>query len=194
MTLEIHPATADRYPDVCTMLAPKKPDAPACWCLSYRLSGSDPMLATGGGRAETMRRLTERTIAPGILAYREGEPVGWCSVGPRGDFHRLSRSRVLPRIDALPVWSVICFVVRAGYRGQGVASEMLRGAAAFAREHGADVLEGYPADTKGHRISGAFAYTGTRLMFERVGFVKVADTASRTGGVPRVVMRLDLGA
>ncbi len=33
------------------------------------------------------------------------------------------------------------------------------------------------------------AYVGTRAIFERAGFVKVADTQSVSGGFPRVLMR-----
>jgi hypothetical protein len=36
------------------------------------------------------------------------------------------------------------------------------------------------------------AYVGTRKLFERAGFVKVADTESVINGFPRVLMRLDL--
>ena len=34
------------------------------------------------------------------------------------------------------------------------------------------------------------AFVGTRGLFERAGFTKVADTESVTAGFPRVVMRL----
>jgi GNAT superfamily N-acetyltransferase len=98
-------------------------------------------------------------------------------------------SRVIPVVDDQPVWSVACFVVRPGHRGQGVASALLTGAVDFARAEGATILEGYPANNAGARLSSAFAYTGTRTQFEKAGFAKVADTTSRTGGVLRVVMR-----
>jgi N-acetylglutamate synthase-like GNAT family acetyltransferase len=72
---------------------------------------------------------------------------------------------------------------------------LLRGAVDFARAEGAAILEGYPADNAGARLSSAFAYTGTRTLFEKAGFTKVSDTTSKTGGLPRVVMRraLDCG-
>jgi hypothetical protein len=47
---------------------------------------------------------------------------------------------------------------------------MLDAAIAYAREHGATLLEAYPTDTHGKRIPAAYAYTGTVGMFERAGF------------------------
>jgi GNAT superfamily N-acetyltransferase len=64
---------------------------------------------------------------------------------------RLSRSRTIPAVDDLPVWSVTCFVVRLGYRRRGVARALLAGAVSYAREHSAPALEGYPIDPAGAR-------------------------------------------
>ena len=192
MPLEVRPATAERFGDLEAVLGPKDPEAPACWCLSYRVSSGDQQLRDGTSRRAVMRELCSAPVPPGVLAYLGGQVVGWCSVSPRSSYHRLVHSRVIPTVDDQPVWSVVCFVVRPGFRRQGVAVGLLEGAVAFARDEGAGILEGYPADNAGKRLSGAFAYTGTRSLFERVGFAVVANTTSRTGGVPRVVMRRDI--
>lgn len=192
MPLDVRPATQERFGDLATVLGPKDPDAKACWCLSYRLSGGDQRLKNGTSRKEVMRELCAAPVPPGVLGYLEDEVVGWCSVNPRSNYHRLVHSRVIPAVDDRPVWSVTCFVVRTGFRRQGVAVELLEGAVTFAREQWATILEGYPADNADKRLSGAFAYTGTRSLFERVGFAVVANTSSTTGGVPRVVMRRDI--
>jgi GNAT superfamily N-acetyltransferase len=86
----------------------------------------------------------------------------------------------------------VCFVVRPGYRRRGVARALLEGAIEYARSRGAVAIEGYPADTAGARISSAFAYVGTTSMFEGAGFHRVVETAARTGGKPRWVMRKQL--
>ena len=44
-------------------------------------------------------------------------------------------------------------------------------------------------DTGGDRISAAFAYVGSTTMFERAGFKRVVETAARSGGKSRWVMR-----
>jgi GNAT superfamily N-acetyltransferase len=59
---------------------------------------------------------------------------------------RLERSRTIPRIDDLPVWSIVCFDVRPGYRRRGIATALLSGAIDYARAHGAIGVEAYPTD------------------------------------------------
>lgn len=127
-----------------------------------------------------------------MLAYLDGVPVGWCAFGPRTEMERLQRSRTIPKVDELPVWSVVCFVVRTGFRRRGVARALLDGAISYARTCGAVALEGYPVDTAGARISGSFAYVGTTSMFEAAGFTRVQETAGRSAGLPRWLMRLPL--
>lgn len=188
----VHPATVDRFDDVATLLAPRRSDAPACWCLTYRLTSSENSALTAQQRPELLRRLCARDPAPGVVAYLNGEPVGWCAVGPRAEMERLERSRTIPRVDDRPVWSVICFVVRTGYRRRGIAHALLAGAVGHARASGAVVIEGYPVDTGGSRISGTLAYVGTTNLFAGAGFDRVLETAARSAGLRRWVMRREL--
>ncbi len=95
-------------------------------------------------------------------------------------------------MDERPVWSVVCFVVRPGYRRRGVSRALLDGAIAYARSCEAVALEAYPVDTAGGRISGTFAYVGTTKMFEEAGFTRILKTAARSAGLPRWLMRLEL--
>jgi len=118
--------------------------------------------------------------------------VGWCNVGPRAAMARLVRSRSIRPVDDLPVWSVVCFVVRAGYRRQGIAEELLHGAVGYAGEHGAPAIEGYPIDPRGNRVNTSDAYVGTTGMFERAGFRRVTRTDATSARLPRWLMRLDL--
>ena len=90
------------------------------------------------------------------------------------------------------MWSVWCFKVRGGHRGTGVATALLEGAVAYARDRGAPVVEGYPVDNQGRKVDLTMGYVGTRSMFEKAGFTKAADTDSVSAGMPRVLMRLDL--
>ena len=199
--VEIRAATADRWDDLRIILGPKDLDTPSCWCLSMRVSQADPRFngARKGDRAELARRriavskeLCAGAIPPGVLAYVDGVVAGWCSVSPRDAYDRLAKSRVIPHVDDAPVWSVVCFVVRPGYRRLGLAGALLDGAVEFARSHGATLVEGYPADVDGERIDVASAYIGTRTLFERHGFTWASDTAAVGGGKPRVIMRRTL--
>lgn len=190
--VEVHPATADRFGDVAVVLAPRDPDAPACWCLSYRLPNKEFSALTGPERPRRLRRFAEEGPAPGVIAYVDGQPAGWCSVAPRAGHHRLVHSRTIPTLDGEPVWSVVCIVVRSPFRGQGLSRRLLDGAVEHARLHGAPALEAYPIDPMGGRVNSAFAYVGTTGLFESAGFSRVVATASRSAGMTRWLMRLPL--
>lgn len=174
------------------MLGPKNPQSSVCWCLSWRLSSAENRQLTGPDRADFVRALCARDIAPGVLAYTDNEVVGWAGIAPRSELYPIEHSRKIPHVDDLPVWSLWCMRVRPGHRRQGVTSALIAGALDYARASGAPMVEGYPVDNAGERVDQTMAFVGTRAMFERAGFVKVADTDSVSGGIPRIVMRLDL--
>lgn len=188
----MHPATADRFDDVAAILAPSDPEAPTCWCLSYRLPNQEQRELGARDRPARLRRYAEEGTPPGVVAYVDGTPAGWCSVSPRASHHRLTHSRTIPTVDETPVWSIVCLVVKPGFRRQGLSRHLLDGAIAYARDRGAPALESYPIDSEGGRVSSSFAYVGTTALFESAGFERVVETDSRSGRVRRWLMRLPL--
>src|SRR6187455_1672366 len=97
-----------------------------CWCMHPRLTAADDRALPGPGTPKARRRaamtaLARRRRAPGLLAYRDGEPVGWVAIAPRPELVRIERSRAMPRVDDVPVWVIPCITVRPEARGQGVA-------------------------------------------------------------------------
>jgi GNAT superfamily N-acetyltransferase len=190
MTIEVRPAT--RFADVATMLGPKKkPDASVCWCLSHRVDSRTNKSLAGRERGDYVRRLCRRKVAPGVLAYDGGEVAGWAGIAPRAELP-VSRSTKIQAVDDLPVWSIFCVRVRPGFRGRDVSLDLVRGAVELARSHGAPAVEAIPVDNGGRKVDLTMAFVGTRGLFERAGFTKVADTQSVSDGFPRVVMRLPL--
>lgn len=139
-----------------------------------------------------MRQLTAEPIAPGMLAYVDGEPAGWVNFGPRASIGRLQRSRTILPVDDVPVWSVLCFVTRPGFRRKGLTRELLRGASGYAAEHGAPAIEGYPVDTAGDRLSGTLLFVGVASTFAAEGFEVLGTTGATSAGRPRLVMRKQL--
>lgn len=188
MAIEVRPATV--FDDVATMLGPKRPDANVCWCLSYRIPSKENTSLVGPDRGARVAALMEDGPI-GVLAYDGDEVVGWAAVAPRADT-TFSRNRKIPHVDDLDVWAVWCIRVRPGHRGKGISHSLLRGAIEYARSSGAPAIEGYPVDNQGSRVDLTMAYVGTRSLFEKAGFRKVADTSSVLTGFPRVVMRLQL--
>lgn len=191
MSIDVRPATADRFDDVATVLGPRNPQSSVCWCLSHRLDSRTNRELVGPARGDYVRSLCEGEVAPGVLAYDGGTVVGWAAVAPKAELP-FSRSRKIPHVDDELVWSLWCIRVRPGHRGKGIAVPLIRGAVDYARSGGAPAVEGYPVDNEGRGVDLTMAYVGTRAMFERAGFSKVADTAAVSGGVPRVLMRRDL--
>jgi len=162
-----------------------------CWCLSHRLDSKTNRELVGPARGEYVRKLRSRKVAPGVLAYEQDEVVGWAAVAPRSELP-FARSRKIPHVDHLPVWSVWCIRVRPGHRGRGISRALLDGAVAYVRSQHAPAIEGYPVDNESQKVDLTMAYVGTRKLFERAGFIKAADTDAVSGGFPRVVMRQDL--
>ncbi|WJY00292.1 GNAT family N-acetyltransferase [Curtobacterium sp. 458] len=194
MAVEVRPATS--FEDVRTMVGPKRPDANVCWCLSYRLPGSENRALAGPARGDRVRRLVGEDPPPGVLAYDGDDVVGWAGVHPRTDTS-FATNRRIPHLDDphdTSVWSVWCLRVRPGHRRQGIAHVLLAGAVDFARDHGARVLEGYPVDNGGERVDLTMAYVGTRSLFEAAGFTVAAETTSVLAGFPRVLVRHPLTA
>ncbi|MBD0339105.1 MAG: GNAT family N-acetyltransferase [Thermoleophilia bacterium] len=144
-------------------------------------------------RHAALKAQLAETPAPGLLAYVEADAAGWVGFGPRDRIGRLVRSRTIPKVDDVPVWSIYCFTVRVGYRRQGLGRALLEGVIGYAREQGAPALEAYPVDTGGRRIHGTAAYVGTAGMFERAGFRRLVETDARSDHLPRWLMRLELG-
>jgi GNAT superfamily N-acetyltransferase len=190
LEVTVEPARPDRWDDVASILGMANPRG--CFCLYYRQSSGDYSRTPGPERVRLMRGLVAEEPPPGMLAYAGGEVVGWCGFGPRSSMERLVRSRTIPSVDDKPVWSIVCFVVRVGFRRQGVARALLAGVIDYAREHGAAGLEAYPIEPEGRRVNTTDAYVGTLSMFERAGFRKVLLTESTSARLPRWLVRLGL--
>lgn len=169
--------TSDRWEDFERLMGPRG-GADDCWCMLWRLKAKEWREGKTGGNRTAMRAIVAEQ-PPGLLAYADDLPVGWCSVAPRSAFPRLDNSRILKPVDDAPVWSVTCFFIAKGWRGKGVATMLLEAACAFARERGASVLEGYPIDPLGARYANAFAWTGMMRSFEEVGFEEVARRSDK---------------
>lgn len=187
--IDVVPATPDRWDDVVTILGGNGDRG--CWCQAPRGIAVGYGKGEPGARREALRAQLEDEPPAGMLAYVDGEVAGWCGFGPRPRLPRLERSKTIPRIDDLPVWSILCFNVRVGYRRRGVAAALLDGVVEYARRSGAPGLEAYPIDPEGGRVDVSFGYVGVTPMFEKAGFRRVVETAAHSDRRPRILMRLE---
>lgn len=157
-----------------------------CACMHFQRPCSLPVSERLPSRAERgvrnrkqKRELLEKGCAHGILVYAEGEPVGWCAYGPREELPRIDNSRkyqeFATEIRTQKLWRIPCFVVHKKYRRKGVATAALRAALEAIRKKGGGVVEGYPISRWLSRAFGNESTAGTKSMFEKAGFRKVAD-------------------
>lgn len=172
LKLQIHALTPARWPDF-EKLFGKNGACAGCWCMWWRLPHAQWLAQKGEANRKAMRTLVKRGAVPGLLAYADSQPVGWCAVAPRADYPRFNTSRVLKPVDEQPVWSVTCFFVARAYRRRGITAQLLEAAAKFVRKQGARILEGYPVEPKRDQPD-AFVYTGLASAFRKAGFKEVA--------------------
>ena len=180
--IEVRRATAASWQDVAglfTRPGPRGgiPVANQCWCRYWHTRGNAYWEGAGDDNRAALERQLRAGTAAALLAYRDGEPVGWCRLGPRPSFERLAHARTLAPVDDLPVWSVVCFYVAPAAKRQGVASALLEAAVELARAEGAPALEAY-AVRPGH--PNIDAYTGYLPMFLAAGFAPVREGGRRT--------------
>jgi len=197
VTIVLRPLTAETW-DALAELFREGGDPRWCWCQYWRMRSKDFGAAKVPQLRERLRGQAAgapRADPPGLVAFDGDRAVGWVSLGPRDAYERIVRSRVIPKIDDRPVWSIVCFAVSSTARGQGVGRALLDAAIDFARARGVRTLEAYPVAVVdgGEPIHPESAFTGTLAMFERVGFEVVAERASDPSSAhTRVVVRRDI--
>ena len=191
MAFAVEPLTPARFDDFADVINPNRRTT-HCWCLSHRLPAREIEELGQGSRETAMRTLSARRSRPGVVGYADGTPVGWVHISPRTEIPRLVRSALITPVDDVPVWSIICVVIRGGHRKQGHTTPLLEGAVAYAGRRGAPAVEAYPVDARGGRVDTTMAFIGTRAMFERVGFEVIGETTAMANGRPRLVMRRTL--
>ena len=135
-------------------------DPSRCYCQRYKMQPGESWASVGAEelafrlRTQTDCGHPESGTTSGLVAYLDGEPVGWCAVEPRTAYPRLLLKTRVPwdgraedKTDE-SVWAVTCFVTRTGFRRRGVSRALARAAVDFARDRGARALEGYPMITE----------------------------------------------
>jgi GNAT superfamily N-acetyltransferase len=151
-----------------------------CWCMHWRLTHAQFEIQKGEQNRKLMKQIVDRGETPGILAYLDQKPIGWCAVAPREKYVRLERSRLLKPIDDQPVWSIVCLLVHKEFRRSGVSIALLRAAADHVRKNGGRIVEGYPVEPRTRNMPDVFAWTGIASAYRRSGFIdKIRRSATR---------------
>ncbi len=191
MTFTIQAVTSDVLDDVERLFATDTV-ADACWCMWFIIPVKEFHAVGHEGNQAAFCALATRSDQPlGLLAYRDGEPVGWCAVGPRARYVRALKTptyRGAAGDQDDDIWLVPCFFIRKDARRAGVSRVLLEAAVKLAQEHGATAIEGFPFSGPKRRSSGE-TQVGFEALFAACGFEVI-----RTPSPGRVVMRRALKA
>jgi GNAT superfamily N-acetyltransferase len=194
--VSVIPANEASWEDLQTVFG--RGGAAKCQCQRIKLGDHDWFRMPVEERAHRLRDETdcghpEAARTSGMLAYMDGEPVGWVAVEPRAGYRRLRGSSVpwtgrAENPDDPDVWAIVCFAIRPGYRAQGLTRPLAKAAVRYAQAHGAKAVEGYPMVPKpGQNVSWGEMNVGSRNTFLAAGLREVSHPTTR-----RVVMRIDL--
>jgi len=171
-------------------------EAARCQCQRYKLRPKESFASVPTeDRADRLRRQADcghpgSGTTSGLVAYLDGEPVGWCSVEPRTTYTGLLRNSRVPWVGRAEdktddsVWAVTCLFTRAGFRRRGVSRALARAAVDFARERGARALEGYPITTR--NVIDQELHVGSESVFADAGLTEVSRPSPS-----RAVRRID---
>ena len=185
--IKICPLTIDLWEDF-EQLFGSRGACEGCWCMFWKLSGKEFYANRYENNRLAMKNIVSSGIVPGLLAYVDGVPAGWCAVEPRAHYSRLARSRSFAAIDSAPVWSITCFFVEKKYRKKGLSVALLKEAIDYVDRQGGRILEGYPKEIHpGERKSDASVYIGLVSTFLKIGFKEVGRNLPS-----RPIMRLAL--
>ncbi len=148
-----------------------------CYCLEGHLDPETQEKWTDPKeRREKAVELIKTGEMQGYLAYSDNSVIGWCNVNDRENYKYLTEMfrKAGYKINAAAdtkVKSIFCFLIAPKYRGKGVAQSLLNRVCEDAEREGYASVETYPfADEKFE-----YQYHGTTKMYERSGFVEMAD-------------------
>lgn len=181
LKLKFHPLTVERWKDFKKLFG-SNGACGGCWCMWWRIKRSQYEKQKGEGNKKAIKKIVNAGIIPGIIAYHDSNPIGWCAIEPRENYSLLENSKVLKRIDDEKVWSVVCFFIDKKFRRMGVTKKLLEAAIKHAKKNKAKIVEGYPVDSK--NTPSAFAWTGFTSVFLKAGFKEV-----HRGSPTRPIMR-----
>ncbi len=189
MSHDIRPLTTETW-DAFAALAEKHNGVwGGCWCTWFHADVDAEDRDTDGKRAlghrEFKRRMVEQGVAHAALVFDGEQAIAWCEYGTPAELPRIyHRKEYNAGLVELPHYRITCFFIDRDHRRVGVAQEALDGAVGLIAAAGGGLVDSYPHDLQGKRMSSSFLHNGTRTMFEKAGF-----DFERPLGKSRCVMR-----
>jgi GNAT superfamily N-acetyltransferase len=174
-TLTYAPLTADRLEDYLRFFETRafvdNPRWAGCYCYFplHDPARTEWNLRTAPENRAAVTDCIQAGSARGVLAYEDGEVVGWCNAGPWSQFPMLQET---PEPDADRLGVIFCFVVAPELRGRGMASGLLAAACDMLRAQGLQVARAKPLKS----AAGAAAnHLGPLALYLKAGFRVVRE-------------------
>lgn len=153
----------------------------SCWCLKWRVPSSELKHIEPKEKETALKSRVREGEPVGILGYRDGDPVAWCSVAPRPTFRGLVHNRVTDQ----RIWAITCFFIKRAHRRRGITRGLIAAAVKHAAPRGAHTVAAYPVDPD----SPSYRFMGLIPDFEAAGFRETGRAGKR-----RNIMRASLNA
>jgi GNAT superfamily N-acetyltransferase len=147
-----------------------------CWCTwfhreTHSAPGSSAVPQSADYSRDFKHDLVETGRAHAALVFDGDTAVGWAQYGSPKELPGIShRKEVEAAGSSWPDWRVTCIFVDRRYRHRGIARTALEGALDLIARAGGGIVESYPQDTAGKKVSASFLYNATRSTFEQAGF------------------------
>jgi GNAT superfamily N-acetyltransferase len=153
LAISVHPLTPERLQDWLRFFDhdafADHPEWAFCYC--YCLHADTRVKKWAEHTAEENRRavipMIEQRRLQGLLAYVQGQVVGWCQAAPGEDIPALDDE---PGATEKRVGNIVCFVVAAAWRRKGVARLLLDKACNSLKRQGMSIAQAYPAREAAH--------------------------------------------
>lgn len=141
-----------------------------CWCAWFHTDTDEDGKKAVGSQA-FKRRMVDQGAAHAALVFDGDDAIGWCQYGTPAELSRIyHRKEYEAGLVEPPRYRITCFFVDRDHRRSGVSREALAGALELIAAAGGGVVEAYPQDTQGTKVSASFLYNGTRGLFQAAGF------------------------
>lgn len=140
-----------------------------CWCTAFH--PRSPLQRRSAEETKAYKKgLVEEDKAHAALVFDGDTCVAWCQFGPPRELPNIYHKKEVESKMTMPDWRITCIFVDKDYRKKGLSLFALNGALALIKDLGGGIVESYPQDAQGGKVSNSFLYNGTKDIFEKAGF------------------------
>jgi hypothetical protein len=140
-----------------------------CWCTAFH--PKSPLQKQSQEATKSYKeKLVKEDKAHAALVFDGDICVAWCQFGSPQELPNIYHRKEVAAKMTIPEWRITCIFVDRDYRKKDLSFVALCGALELIKSLGGGIVESYPQDTQGRKVSNSFLYNGTRQIFERAGF------------------------